>query len=105
VNIGVGLERHLGGRVVLYGGAARNQSAYVAQRDSFASWDLTDLTAGFTFDTGGARVALGVGYAWGKNEIPQAIVPPDHGETPATSEARVSRWTISVGASFNRDSR
>jgi len=95
---GIGLEQHLGGRVVLYGGAAHNESAYVANRDTFDAWDLTDLTGGFTFDTGRAKVALGLGYAWGSKSIQQPIVPP--GETPATLEANYSRWTISVGASF-----
>ena len=98
---GLGLEQHLGDRVVLYGGAAHNESAYVAERDSFAAWDLTDLTAGFTFDTGRARLALGLGYAWGSKELPQAIVPPDEAGPPPTRDARFSRWTISIGASFD----
>jgi hypothetical protein len=96
---GLGLEQHLGGRVVLYGGAAHNESAYVAGRDSFAAWDLTDLTGGFTFDTGRAKLALGVGYGWGSKALPQVIVPPDDGTSPPTREGRFSRWTFSVGAS------
>lgn len=101
VNYGAGLERYLGDTVRLYAGAARNHSAYVAQRDSFAAWDLTDATAGFTLDRGGKRVALGVGYAWGRTDIPQVITPPGQ-ETPAPSrEAKFSRWTISIGFSLS----
>jgi hypothetical protein len=97
---GIGLEQHLGERVVLYGGAAHNESAYVASRDAFASWDLTDLTGGLTFDRGRAKLALGVGYAWGANDLPQVVAPPD--QAPATRQAHFSRWTFSIGASFGR---
>jgi hypothetical protein len=98
---GLGLEQHLGDRVVLYGGAAHNESAYVASRDAFAAWDLTDVTAGFTFDTGRAKVALGVGYAWGSKELAQPIVPPEEDSPPPARNASYNRWTFSVGASFN----
>jgi hypothetical protein len=98
---GVGLEQRISSRLVLYGGAAHNESAYVPERDSFAAWDLTDVTGGFSFETGRATLAFGVGYAWGTNRIPQAIVPPDQPEPPVLREAHFSRWTISVGASFN----
>ena len=97
---GIGLEHHLGERVVLYGGAAHNESAYVPERDAFAAWDLTDVTGGLTFDRGRAKLALGLGYAWGAKDLPQVIAPPD--QTPATREAHFSRWTISIGASFGR---
>ena len=98
---GLGLEQRLGDRVVLYGGVARDASAYVANRDAYAAWDLTDFTAGFTFDTRRAKIALGLGYAWGSEEVPQPIVPPDENSPPPTRDARYSRWTISIGASFN----
>jgi hypothetical protein len=97
---GLGLEQRLGDRLVLYGGVAHDASAYVADRDAFAAWDLTDFTAGFTFDTRRAKVALGVGYAWGSKDLTQPIVPPDERGAPAAREARYSRWTISIGASF-----
>ena len=97
---GVGLEQHLGGRVILYGGAAHNESAYVANRDTFAAWDLTDVTWGFTFDTGRAKVAFGLGYAWGSKGVQQPLVLPTQTGPPPTLEAQFSRWTISVGASF-----
>ncbi len=98
VNYGLGLERRLGERVVLYGGVARNGSAHVPERDTFAAWDLTDLTAGFTFDTGRAKIAFGAGYAWGSDEVAQVVVPP--GDTRPTRDASFSRWTFSLGASF-----
>jgi hypothetical protein len=98
---GLGLEQRLGDRFVIYGGAAHNESAYVAGRDAFAAWDLTDLTAGFTVDTRRAKVAFGVGYAWGGKELPQPVVPPDEPTTPPARDARFSRWTFSIGASFN----
>ena len=103
VNFGVGLERRLSETVVLYGGAARNHSAYVAQRDAFAAWDLTEVTAGFTVDRGRRRLALGVGYAWGSEDLPQVITPPGPltPPPPPTRAASFSRWTISIGASLN----
>ena len=51
------------------------------------------------FGAGRAKLALGVGYAWGSKAIQQPIVLPS--ETPATHDASYSRWTISVGASFH----
>jgi len=102
---GIGLEQHLGSRLMLYGGAAHNESAYVANRDSFAAWDLTDVTAGFTLDTGQAKVAFGLGYAWGAKAVQQPIVLPDASGPPPTSDAKFSRWTISVGASFGGGGR
>lgn len=98
---GLGLEQRLSERLVLYAGAAHNESAYVPQRDSFAAWDLTDVTGGFTLETGRATLALGLGYASGSGFVPQLVVPPDQSEPPDTREARFSRWTISVGASFH----
>jgi hypothetical protein len=97
---GVGLEQRLGSRLALYGGLAHNASAHVAQRDSFAAWDLTDFTGGLTFEAGSAMLALGLGYAWGSSPIPQAAVPPSQASPGATIEADFSRWTISFGASF-----
>ncbi len=98
---GLGLEQRASSRLVLYGGAAHNESAYVPERDSFAAWDLTDLTSGLTFETGRATLAFGVGYAWGTTRILQAIVPPDQPEPAVLRETRFSRWTISFGASFH----
>jgi hypothetical protein len=100
VCFGAGLEQHLGGRLVLYGGAAHNESAYVANRDTFAAWNLTDLTGGFTFDTSRAKVALGLGYAWGAKVVQRPLVLPNEAAPPSAQEAKFSRWTISVGASF-----
>jgi hypothetical protein len=97
---GVGLEQRLGERLVLYGGAAHNESAYVPLRDTFAAWDLTDLTGGFTLATGRATLAFGVGYAWGTNPVTTAVQAPGLPEGPTTTEAHFSRWTLSFGASF-----
>jgi hypothetical protein len=98
---GGGLEVRLGPRVVLYGGVAHNESAFVAERDTFAAWDLTDATSGFTFEAGRATLALGVGYAWGSNAVVPAIVPVGSDGPPTSHEARLTRWTISFGASFH----
>lgn len=103
VNLGAALEQRLGERLVFYGGVARNHSAYVAERDAFSAWDLTDVTAGFTFDRRRSRLALGIGYAWGSSELPQVIAPPDAPTPPPLREASFSRWTISFGASFGID--
>jgi hypothetical protein len=98
---GLGLEQHVGDRVVLYAGAAHNESAWVAERDAFAAWDLTDFTTGLTFVTGRAKLALGLGYAWGSKELPQPLVLADETGFPPTVDAKFSRWTISVGASLS----
>jgi hypothetical protein len=97
---GAGLEVRLGPRVVVYGGAAHNESAFVAERDTFAAWDLTDITSGFTYDTTHATFALGIGYAWGAKTLEPAVRPVGAAPLPA-QEARLTRWTISFGASFH----
>jgi hypothetical protein len=100
VNFGAGLERRLSDRFTLYGGAARNASTWRPESETLAAWDLVDVTAGVSFDRGRSRLALGVGYAWGTGDLPRAIVPPDTTGQVSTTEARFSRWTISLGASF-----
>jgi hypothetical protein len=100
---GAGLEHRLADRLVVYGGVASNQSAYVAARDSLASWDLTDLTLGFTFEKGRGTFALGAGYAWGDGQLPKAFEPFEpqtQPSSPTLVDASFSRWTISFGASF-----
>jgi hypothetical protein len=101
-NFGVGLEQRLTDRLVLYAGVARNASAYVAARDSFAAWDLTDVTFGFSFEKGRGTFAFGAGYAWGSGQIPGAFEEPGQ-PAPASLvllDADFSRWTLSFGASF-----
>jgi hypothetical protein len=100
VNVGVGVERRLSDTVVLYGAAARNSSAHVDGTDSFASWDLDDVTAGVTLDRGSRTLALGVGYARGSDSLPQLVAPPGE-SAPPPRQATFSRWTISVGVSFD----
>ena len=100
LNFGVGLERRLSDRLTLYGGAARNASTWRPESETLAAWDLVDVTAGVSFDRGRSRLALGVGYAWGTGDLPRAITPPDARGQVSTTEARFSRWTISLGASF-----
>ena len=97
----MGFEHRLGSRLTLYAGAASNQSAYVAERDSFAAWDLTDFTLGFTHDSSHVMLAFGLGYAWGDGQIPQAVQPPFASTPTELVDASFSRWTISVGASFH----
>jgi hypothetical protein len=97
---GLALEKRAGA-LVLYGALAHNESAYVAGRDSFAAWDLTDATLGFTLDTSRALVALGASYAWGSKPLQQEIVPPGVSQPASVTEAHFSRWTFSVGASFH----
>ena len=100
VNFGVGLEQRLGERYTLYGGVARNASPWREESETIASWDLTDVTAGVTLNRGHSRLAFGVGYAWGKNDLPQLIAPPgETGQAPA-AEGTFSRLTFSVGVSL-----
>jgi hypothetical protein len=100
VNFGLGLEHHLSAQFTLYGGAARNASTWVPESETLASWDLVDVTAGFSVNRGRSRLAFGLGYAWGNGKVPQAIVPPGATGPVPTTEARFSRWTISLGASL-----
>jgi len=101
VDFGAGFERRLGAQLTLYGGAARNASPWRPESETLASWDLVDATAGVSLDRGRSRLALGVGYSWGSGQLPRVIVPPDAtGQRPAT-EARFSRWTVSVAASLD----
>jgi hypothetical protein len=105
VNFGVGLEQRLSERFTLYGGAARNASSWRLESETLAGWDLVDVTAGVSFARRRGRLALGVGYAWGSQDVPQAIVPPDLDGTRPTTEAKFSRWTISIAASVNGGDR
>ncbi len=105
VNFGVGLEHRLSERFTLYGGAARNASSWRPDSETLAGWDLVDLTAGVSFARRRGRLALGVGYAWGSQDVPQAVAPPGFVESPATTEAKFSRWTISIAASVNGGDR
>lgn len=103
VNFGVGFEHGLGDSLRLYGGAARNYSTYIPERDTFSPWDLTDVTAGLSLDRGRTRFALGLGYAWGTGEFQQVISPPDASGAPPMRTASYSRWRISFGASFRNE--
>jgi hypothetical protein len=99
VNFGAGVEHQLVGRFTLYGGAARNASSWRAESETLATWDLVDVTAGLSVQRGGSRLALGVGYAWGSEDLPRVVTPPA-GDPSPVSPARFSRWTFSVGGSI-----
>jgi hypothetical protein len=101
VNFGAGVEHRFGDMTTLYGGVARNNSPWQAESETLASWNLTDVTGGVSFERKGARVALGVGYGWGKDDIPRTITPPnDAGSAPVSVAAEYSRWTFSIGFSM-----
>jgi hypothetical protein len=97
------LRARLGDTLRLYGGAARNYSTYIPERDTFSPWDLTDVTAGLSVDRGRMRFAVGLGYAWGTGELQQLMSPPDASGPPPTRSASYGRWRISFGASFRND--
>ena len=103
VNFGVGFEHGLGDTLRLYGGAARNYSTYIPERDTFSPWDLTEVSAGLSVDRGRMRFALGLGYAWGTGELEQLVSPPDASGPPPMRSASYHRWRISFGASFRND--
>lgn len=100
VNFGAGVEHRIGGRFTLYGGAARNASTWRPESETLATWDLVDVTAGVSFERGRSRLALGVGYAWGSEDLPRVVLPPDVTGPPPVTSARFSRWTFSVGGSM-----
>jgi len=103
VNFGVGFEHGFRDNLRLYGGAARNYSTYIPERDTFSPWDLTDVTAGLSVDRGRARFALGLGYAWGTGELAQVIQPPGESGPPPIRTASYHRWRISFGVSFRNE--
>ena len=98
-NYGLGVEQRLGDRVALYGGVARNAVGLRPERDSFAAWDLTDVTAGFTFDTGPGEDRLRGGLRVGQRRGGAGHRPPRR-LAPRRRAASFSRWTFSLGASF-----
>jgi hypothetical protein len=100
VNFGAGFERRVGDTATLYAGLARNNSPWREESETLATWDITDATIGFSVERSGGRIALGVGYGWGKNALPLAITPPDQIATGTTTEAEFSRWTFSIGLSL-----
>ena len=99
LNFGAGVEHRIGDRVRLYGGAALNASSWRPESETLATWDLVDVTAGLSFERGSSRLALGVGYAWGSEDLPRVVLPPGTGEPGTVTSARFSRWTFSVGGS------
>ena len=99
LNFGAGVEHRIGDRVRLYGGAALNASSWRPEAETLATWDLVDVTAGLSFERGSSRLALGVGYAWGSEDLPRVVLPPGTGEPGTVTSARFSRWTFSVGGS------
>ncbi len=105
VNFGVGFERRLSERFTLYGGAARNASAWQPESETLATWDLVDVTVGVSFTRRRGRLALGVGYAWGSEVVPQTITPPSRDGTATATEAKFSRWTFSFAVSLNGQDR
>jgi hypothetical protein len=100
VDFGAGFEHRLSDRFTLYGGAARNASPWQPESETLASWDLVGVTAGVSLNRGQSRLAFGLGYTWGTGNLPQTIVPPDAAGQVPTTEAKFSRWTISLGASL-----
>ncbi len=101
LNLGVGVERQLGERLTVYGGAARNGSSWRPGSETLAAWDLLDCTAGFAWAAGRSRLALGLGYAWGTGDLPQAVAPPGEAVqlSTTTTQGRFGRWTFSLGVS------
>lgn len=100
VNFGIGAERVLNERFNLYGGLARNASSWRPGAETIATWDLVDATLGVTYLTSRWRLAFGVGYAWGSDDFPQAVVPPGSDGAIPTVQGDFSRWTFSFGASL-----
>jgi len=100
VNFGAGLEQRVGDTTTLYGGVARNNSAWREESETLGSWDLTDATAGITFERFGSRIAFGVGYAWGTGDLPRPNTPPNDTSARPAAKADFSRWTFSIGFSL-----
>jgi hypothetical protein len=101
VNYAVGLEQRVSERVTVYGGAARSASPWQPKSETLATWDMVDLTAGFTVRTSRSRVALGIGYGWGHGDVPSTVDPPFQPLSVETTRASFGRWTFSIGASLN----
>ncbi|HXY39172.1 MAG TPA: hypothetical protein VEQ10_05855, partial [Vicinamibacteria bacterium] len=70
---------------------------------TFASWNLTQLTAGVSVRSPSrhARLAVGLGYAWGSGPLPPAVSSPFAAPPPASPSSHFRQLTASVGATFS----
>jgi len=102
LDYGAGLEQRIGEQVTLYLGAAYNGSSWLKDADTFASWNLTHLTAGVSVRSPSrhARLAAGLGYAWGDGPLPPPVSSPFTQPLPA-ARSRFWQLTGSLGAIFH----
>ncbi len=105
LDYGAGLEQRIGEQLTLYLGAAHNGSSWLKDADTFASWSLTHLTAGVSVRSPSrhARLAAGLGYAWGDGPLPPAVSSPFTAAPPPAPRSRFWQLTGSVGAVFHTD--
>jgi hypothetical protein len=105
-NVGLGVEHSFSDTLTAYGALMRDASAAVRDPDlnhSFATWNLTHLTAGVRVGEPERAWTLGFGYAWGDDSRANLIDLSDRGhlpgieETPNTVEAFYARWKIIFG--------
>lgn len=101
-NFGLGLEQQLGRATTLYAGATRNASSWQPGAETLASWDLTQLTAGLSFQLRHARVAVGLGYGWGDGPMPAPVVAL-YEPSPESARVRYRRLTGSAGFTLQRE--
>lgn len=105
-NAGLGVEHRFSKKFTAYGAVMRDASAAVRDPElnhSFATWNLTHLTAGIRVGEPDRAWTLGFGYAWGDDSRTSLIDLSERGplpgieETPATVEAFFARWKIIFG--------
>jgi len=109
VAFGAGVQQALGRGVLVYASATKDPSSLdrsVATSLSVSSWDIVSLQAGATFPVGRVDWAFGLGYAFGRDEVPplaslDQVTPGtalDPG--PGAVEVRYSSLRLLFGLTF-----
>lgn len=108
-NFGVGLDYHLGEKSVVSGGVTTDKSSHqpgTTTNLALSRWDLTHISGGATFKVGNSEIALGLSYAFGREDIPQPfdILSPNNGSNAVgpteTSTFRERRIKFLIGFNF-----
>lgn len=110
LNWGIGVEHVLRENFSYYGSFVADYSAQVTGTDtnhSFSNWDIYHVTGGAAVNISGLEFTLGLGYAFGKEDLLQPVNFTNADEDnqlvgdPSNTEINYSRWKFIVGFSFS----